>query len=474
VGSAGPEAEPSPRPVSLGIDLGTSYARAGVWQGGDVLLIRHGARHAVAMPCWVAFTSGGVLVGEAAREQADSNMENTIFAPQRLVGFRMDSHWVKWYMRLWPSHLVRGEDDRPLLRVSTNGEEQHFKMEELVAMILSAIRRGAERQLGCTVRDVCMTVPGRYGKIQREALLEACEAARLNVVHLLKAPTAGAIAYSLAFERRTKGHVLVCDIGSNYFDYVLLYIDGHSLTERAFGTDYVNFDKSLIHFCLEDLKDKWGVSVGHDRRVMRRLERACEAAKKHLSQYNRARVEIKNLAQGLDYSCVVQRYYFEDVCREDLASVLDPITWCLEDCGLERSDVRELVLVGGSAHIPVLKRAIGEFFYGLKPVELQKPEHAAVLGATAYAAALVGRANGEVPAQLEKLRLTEAGDELVPRSARPLPRDGRTPPSLSEEVPPKPRTRACFCDVSPPLSLRSELDVSRPPSDLSSDEVPDW
>jgi len=367
-----------------------------------------------------------MLVGEAAQEQADVNLENTIFAPQRLIGFKFENPWVQWYMRLWPSKIVRGADEKPLIRVQDRGKERLLRPEDIVTMLLVHLRKTAEKFLGMTVMDAVITIPARYGKNQREAMLDACRGARLNILDLIKSPTAAAIAYSLTNRIRMRRNVLVVDMGGSYFDFSLLRVEDGTLIERAIGTDYVDLDSCIVRFCMQELKEKHSANIAGQQLALQRLRRACEMAKRKLSQYSQARIEISGIQEGIDFICSLSRMQFEELCREDVGPLLDPIAFSLEDIGLEKVDVHEVVLVGGSARIPLVRRAIREFFYGKVPREVLRPDHAAVLGAAAYVAILAGGMGSVgIPPELSHIQLhqvmpwatviseEELGDHLV-------------------------------------------------------------
>lgn len=392
-------------PAAIGIDLGTTFSRVALWRDGDVLIIPND-RGKLATPSVIAFTDQHVLIGEAAQEQADGNLENTIFAPQRLIGHKFENPWVQWYMRSWPSKVVRSEkDDKPLIRVTDRGEERFLRPEEIVTMLLVHLRKMAERYLGVSVMDAVVTVPACYGKRQREAILDACQGARLNILDLIKCPTAAAVAYSLTNPNRGKRNVLVCDMGGSYFDFSLLTLEEGALYERAIGTDYVDLDNCIVRFCQQDLRDKFSTNISGQRLALERLRRGCEVAKRRLSQYNQARIEVSSIVDGVDYVCNISRGHFEELCKDDIEPLLEPINWCLEDAGIEKPDVHEVVLVGGSARIPRIRRAVREFFYGKVPREVLRPDHAAVLGAAAYVALLGGLASGDMPVELRNTRV---------------------------------------------------------------------
>lgn len=391
-------------PAAVGIDLGTTFSRLALWRDGDVLIIPND-RGKLATPSCVAFTDQHVLIGEAAQEQADSNLENTIFAPQRLIGFKFENPWVQWYMRSWPSKVIRGEGDKPMIKVRDRGKDRLLRPEDIVTMLLVHLRKMAERYLGVSVMDAVVTVPACYGKRQREAILDACAGARLNVLDLIKSPTAAAVAYSLTNPSSGKRNVLVCDMGGSYFDFSLLTLEEGALYERAIGTDYVDLDNCIVRFCTQDLRDKFSTNISGQQLALERLRRGCESAKRRLSQYNQARIEITAIVDGVDYVCNISRGHFEELCKDDIEPLLEPINWCLEDSSIDKPDVHEVVLVGGSARIPRIRRAIREFFYGKVPREVLRPDHAAVLGAAAYVALLGGLRTGDMPAELRHIRV---------------------------------------------------------------------
>lgn len=152
-------------PVVLGIDLGTAFSRVGLWKDGDVLLVPND-RGKLATPSCVAFTEQCVLCGEAAQEQAEDNLENTIFAPQRLIGSKFENLWVQWYMRTWPSKVVRGDGDRPMILVRDRGRERRLRPEDILTLLVEHLRKMAERHLGVAAMEAVVTVPAQYGRTE--------------------------------------------------------------------------------------------------------------------------------------------------------------------------------------------------------------------------------------------------------------------------------------------------------------------
>jgi len=464
------EAEHQGDLAAVGIDLGTSYTRMGIWKQGDVHLIPN-ERGELKTPSCIAFSDEGVLFGEEAVEQAEEGSECTVFAPQRLVGFKSCDHpCVRMYMRTWPSRLVRGEDGTPVIRVLSKGEEHRLRPEDILTMLLVHLRKVAESHLGKTVLDAVITVPSRYGKAQREAVIEACRSAQLNVIDFINAPTAAAVAYCLTSPRRERRNVLVCNMGGSYFDFSLLCIEDCVIVERAIGTDYIDLDNCLLRYCMQDLREKWSTNIVGQSLSVQRLREKCEVAKKMLSTHNQARIEVTNLIPDTDYFCTISRVHFEELCKDDIGALLDPISWSLEDSGLEKGDIDEVVLVGGSARVPAVRRALQDFFYGKKPHEVMRPEHAAVLGAAAYSALLVGAWDGEVPQELRQLEVKQ----VTPWSSLPGDGEGECEGRDGGPPPPKPSVKPQFKEpVRPALAFTvlSSFGDDAIPGPVSEDRV---
>jgi len=372
--------------IPIGIDLGTSFSRVSMWKDGDVIVIPN-ERGRLATPSVVAFGEQGVLIGDAAQDQADANPGNTVFAPQRLLGAKFESSWVQWYSKSCPLKIVRGDNERVGIWVRDCGTDRQVAPEELVTMLLEYLKRMAERYLGARATEVVVTIPAQLGPNQRTVLTEACKGAKMTVLALVKAPTAAAIAFVQMNPTKARRSILVCDMGARYFDFCLLTIEDGELQERAVGTDYVDLEAALLRFCLKDLKQRFSVDIAHQQGPMQRLRESCEMAKRRLSQFSSACVEVKGLVANMDYAVCISRSHFEDNTHQDLESMLEPIDYCLEDCGLGRDEV-DVVLVGGSARIPQVRQVIRTFFYGRTPYEVLRPEHAAVLGAGVYVALL--------------------------------------------------------------------------------------
>ena len=311
-------------PVAVGIDLGTSCCRIGLWRDGDVLIVPND-RGCLATPNCIGFLDcTGPVVGDAAAEQAAANLKNTIFAPQRLLGASFDSPWAQRLRQGGPyggPEIVQGEDGSALYRIQDRGKSKLMRPEEVLAVLLHEMKRQVEQCLGVQVKCAVCTVPSKYGQKQRKALSEALHKAQLEVLALVKAPTSAAIAFSLTNPIEGPRNVLVLDFGACYCDFCLLTLHGKRLCERAVGSEFVDLDSLLVRFCLTDIKLRLGVDISSDWPALLRLSMACENAKRKLSQWNQTRVNVEALINSNDYCVAMSRSYFEEFCSRDIDTI---------------------------------------------------------------------------------------------------------------------------------------------------------
>lgn len=419
-------------PAAVGIDLGTSCCRVGLWRDGDVLVVPN-ERGCLATPTCVAFLDhASPVVGDLAVEQASKDLENCIFAPQRLLGASFNSPWVQRHLAAGPPRLEKGEDDTVCYRVQDRGRERLVRPEEVLSILLTHLRKELERSLCLTVRGAVVTVPAQYGPQQRKALEEACREARLSLLALVKAPTAAAIAFSLTTPCKEPRHMLVLDFGASYCDFCLLKLDDLTITETVVGSEFVDLDALLVRFCLVDIKLRYGIDVADNWDAMYQLTRACESAKKKLSQFTQTRVEVDNLFLGEDYRVQMSRAYFDELCSREIDELVELFDWCIEDCNLDRTSV-EVLLVGGSSRNPRFRRLMRDFFWGRAPGEVVRPDHAAVLGAAVYAAARTSSAPPDLTAPPSRNDSEDEQDDFSVESEAGIQSITFSPPPAADE-----------------------------------------
>lgn len=377
----------------IGIDLGTTYSCVGILENGNVEIIPNDQGNRIT-PSYVAFAETSErLVGDAAKNQAAMNPLNTIFDVKRLIGRRYDEPTVQRDKKLLP-FLITSKDDKPHVKVSHNGEEKVFAPEEISAMVLAKLKKTAEEYLGRKVTRAVVTVPAYFNDAQRAATKDAGVIAGLDVLRIINEPTAAALAYGLDKTKEEEKNILVFDLGGGTFDVTLLTIDKGVFEVLATNGDThlggEDFDQRLMEYFVKLWEKKYGGDIRSDKRALGKLRREVEKAKRELSTQTQVRVEIESLFNGQDLSESLTRARFEQLNDDLFKKTLKPVGKVLKDSGLSKSEVHEVVLVGGSTRIPKIKQLVSEFFDGKEPHTDINPDEAIAYGAAIQAGILSG------------------------------------------------------------------------------------
>ncbi|XP_019640840.1 PREDICTED: 78 kDa glucose-regulated protein [Branchiostoma belcheri] len=377
----------------VGIDLGTTYSCVGVYKNGRVDIIANDQGNRIT-PSYVAFTAEGErLVGDAAKNQLTTNPENTVFDVKRLIGRTWDDPSVQHDLKYFPFR-VKNKNSKPHIFVDIGEEKDRmFAPEELSAMILGKMKETAEAYLGKTVTHAVVTVPAYFNDAQRQATKDAGTIAGLNVMRIINEPTAAAIAYGLDKKEGEK-NILVFDLGGGTFDVSLLTIDNGVFEVVATNGDThlggEDFDQRVMEHFIKLFKKKKGKDIRKDNRAVQKLRREVEKAKRALSAQHQTRIEIESFFDGEDFSESLTRAKFEELNMDLFRSTMKPVQKVLEDSDLSKSEVHEIVLVGGSTRIPKIQQLVKEFFNGKEPSRGINPDEAVAYGAAVQAGVLSG------------------------------------------------------------------------------------
>lgn len=377
--------------TTIGIDLGTTYSCVGVFQNGQVDIIANEQGNRIT-PSYVAWSEGERLVGDAAKNQATINPENTVFDVKRLIGRKFKDKTVQADKKLFPFNVVNRKG-KPYVEVTINGEKKQFAPEEVSSMILQKMRATAESYLDKEIKNAVVTVPAYFNDAQRQATKDAGTISGLRVERIINEPTAAAIAYGLEKKGGEK-NILVFDLGGGTFDVTLLTIDNGVFEVLATNGDThlggEDFDQRIMKYFMKVFKKKHKVSMAKDKRAMQKLRRESERVKRALSTQPQARAEIEALYDGIDFSETLTRARFEELNQDLFKKTLGPVKKVLEDAGLKKSEVDELVLVGGSTRIPKVRAMLQDFFNGKKPNAGINPDEAVAYGAAVQGGILSG------------------------------------------------------------------------------------
>jgi len=376
----------------IGIDLGTTYSCVGVFKNGRVEIIANDQGNRIT-PSYVAFTADGErLIGDAAKNQLTTNPENTVFDAKRMIGRDWTDKAVQSDMKFFPFKVVE-KQEKPHIKVETSQGTKTFAAEEISAMVLSKMKETAEAYLGKKVTHAVVTVPAYFNDAQRQATKDAGVIAGLNVMRIINEPTAAAIAYGMDKKEGEK-NVLVFDLGGGTFDVSLLTIDNGVFEVVATNGDThlggEDFDQRVMEHFIKLYKKKKGKDLRKDVRAVQKLRREVEKAKRALSAAHQVRVEVESLIDGEDFSETLTRAKFEELNMDLFRGTLKPVQKVLEDADLNKKDIHEIVLVGGSTRIPKVQTLVKEFFNGKEPSRGINPDEAVAYGAAVQAGVLSG------------------------------------------------------------------------------------
>ena len=385
--------------VAIGIDLGTTYSCVGVWKDGQCEIIANdqGSR---TTPSYVAFTDTDRLIGNAAKNQASQNPENTIFDAKRLIGRIYSDKSTQDDIKHFPFKVI-DKNNKPIIQATYKGELKDFQPEEISSMVLIKMKETAEAYLGTTVDSAVITVPAYFNDAQRQSTKDAGAIAGLNVLRIINEPTAAAIAYGLE-QTKTSGekHILIYDLGGGTFDVTLLSIDDGVFEVKATAGDTrlggEDFDTRLVQHFIQDFKRKHKKDLSENKRAVSRLKTACENLKKTLSASTQATLEVDSLFEGIDFTSTMNRARFEELCGDLFRKTFEPVEQVLKDSKLSKSEIHEVVLVGGSTRIPKIQNQLTDFFNGKALNKSINPDEAVAYGAAVQAAILSGVKNSKI------------------------------------------------------------------------------
>ncbi|GLJ09704.1 hypothetical protein SUGI_0114480 [Cryptomeria japonica] len=339
---------------AIGIDLGTTYSCVGEWQGNGVEIIVNDQGNRTT-PSMVAFTENERFVGEAAKFQISTNPLNTVFDVKRLIGRRFSDSSVQSDIKLWPFNVVSEKNDKPMIEVTYKREKKFFAPEEISSMVLMKMKTAAERYLDTEVKNAVITVPAYFSDSQRKMTKDAGRIAGLNVMQIINEPTAAAMTYGFGRAKKEKKHILVFDLGGGTFDVSIAVVERGKFEVKAVGGEAhlggEDFDNRMLAYCTQKFNKMHKIDLCVSAKALRRLRSECERAKRSLSSVVETVIDIDSLYEGHDFHLKITREKFEELNIDLFEKCIEVVKKCVEDAKLNKSQIDDIVLVGGSSRI---------------------------------------------------------------------------------------------------------------------------
>ncbi|AHE67844.1 molecular chaperone DnaK [Legionella oakridgensis] len=380
----------------IGIDLGTTNSCVAVMEGDKPRVIENSEGHRTT-PSIVAYTSDDeILVGQAAKRQAVTNPDNTLFAIKRLIGRRFDDSIVQKDIKMVPYKIIKANNGDAWVRV----KDQDKAPPQISAEVLRKMKKTAEDYLGEEVKEAVITVPAYFNDSQRQATKDAGRIAGLEVKRIINEPTAAALAYGMD-KKRGDSIIAVFDLGGGTFDISIIEIaevDGeHQFEVLATNGDTFlggeDFDLALIEYLASEFKKDSGIDLHNDPLALQRLKEAAEKAKIELSSSQQTDVNLPYItadASGPKHLNIkLTRAKLESLVEKLVEKTIEPCKTALKDAGLTVGQINEVILVGGQTRMPLVQKTVQDFF-GKEPRKDVNPDEAVAVGAAIQAAVLSG------------------------------------------------------------------------------------
>jgi len=375
----------------IGIDLGTTNSCVAVMEGSDAKVIEN-AEGARTTPSMVAFTKDGErLVGQAAKRQAVTNPESTLYAIKRLIGRRFDDAATRSERELSPFKIVKADNGDAWVEV----DGKKYAPSQIAAFVLQKMKETAEAYLGEPVTEAVITVPAYFNDSQRQATKDAGKIAGLDVLRIVNEPTAAALAYGL--EKKGTGTIAVYDLGGGTFDISVLEIgDGVFEVKSTNGDTHLggeDFDQKIVDYLAEEFRKEQGIDLRKDKLALQRLKEAAEKAKIELSSATQTEVNLPFITADQSgpkhLNIRLTRAKLEALVDELIQRTVGPCRAALKDAGVTAGEIDEVVLVGGMTRMPKVIETVKQFF-GREPHRGVNPDEVVAIGAAIQAGVLKG------------------------------------------------------------------------------------
>ena len=368
----------------LGVHLGNTNNCIAIYRNSHAEVIPNECGNRTTSS-FISFIKKEILIGDSAKGYRVKNYNNTIYDIKNMLGKNFDDIELQRDIKNSHFKVIKSNNNKPKIEVEFKGETKTFFPEEIIAMILSQLKKYAKDFLGRDINDIILTCPAYFNDYQRKALKDACKIAGLNIIKLIDEPISVALAYGLDNNNIECQNILIFYLGGKKLDVTILRIIGNFIEIKGSARDMHlggdNFDNKLIEHCIKEFYDYTGIDISHNLKPKLRLKIECERAKKNLSSSSETCIDIDSLSEGEDLNVTVSRPEFEDMCEEYFKKFISVIEEALKNANLKKYNINDFIIVGGSTRIPKIQQILKEYF-GKEPTNKIHPDEVIAIGAS--------------------------------------------------------------------------------------------
>ena len=381
----------------IGIDFGTCKLCVGVFQNGNVEIIPNDNTERTT-PSYFAFNGDKKLVGNDAKNQMRANPENTIFNIKRLIGHCFDEKIIQEDKKFFPFELIKDSNSKKIkIKITYNNQHKEYYIEEIIASEFQKLKQIASQYLGKEVKGAVIGVPNYFNYLQREIIRDSAHISGLNVIRLVNETSLAALAYEMNRQNEKKETNLIFDFGGGFLN-VSIYDFEETLVEAKAINGNIHLggediDNRLMEYCIGEFRRNTNIDISTNNKALRRLKKECEKAKKSLSSSKNVTIDIEDLANGKDLLIDLTRDQFENICSDIFKKIILPIENLLKDAKINRDQIDEIILVGGSSKIPKVQSMLLEYFNKKELNKSLNQEEAVAMGAAIQAAIMAAVKN---------------------------------------------------------------------------------
>lgn len=379
---------------AIGIDIGNTYIRVAIFRN-DKLEIIPNDEGKKETPTYISFTSTEEIIGEDALNQINHNLKNTFYDFKKLICRNYNDNEFQDDIQFLPFNIIKDPlYDTPLFQIKFEKRKGNFSPEELYSLILKNIKQNASNYLGKEVKDAIITVPSHFNSIQRKAIKDAGIIAGLNILRILTDPVSASMLYSYkeGLSSKKEKNILVFDLGGGSFDVAITSLEDGLCEIRAnegiLNLGGENFNNRIMEYCAKEYEKKTSIDISLCPTALARLRLLCEKAKIDLSSKKQTTIEIYDILSGEQIEITLTREIFENLCKDLFVKCIKTLEKVFEEAKMDKNSIDEIILLGGSTHIPKIRNMLKVFFNGKEPKKIEHPEEDVVFGAAIQAAVI--------------------------------------------------------------------------------------